>query len=818
MLSRLLVARCAVVLFCASTTIPAAHAQWTQDGSRIGGAFGGGVEIADVQRYSHGGFVALVPGQSLMDLRWMDGDGVDQWNVSPANNPFVYQGPNSFGFSGASMATVPSGDIYVGWTDLQYNSETFQTIATSRVQRLDASKAVLWDPEGMRVFPNSGSFTNSLAACAGASNDVIIAAVEFDSVQFVPRRLRLQRLLADSTRAWGPGGVVLEPVRDLPSFVPPAMQPDGAGGVYILWPEYSVELGEWDYRVQHVSAAGVAQWPAGGVLATTMPGSSPISSLLSDGAGGAYVVVKANSSEGSMVQAQRLTPAGTRLYGANGVELAGPATATSTPHSAFDADAQGLRLAWVDLAKQLRTRRFSAANGSALFTSAVLNQPLGGTTSYVGLQAVAGANGETTVSWSLDGADSRVMAQRLSASGAILWNQGGIVVCAPPGETPFTLFMIRDENDGVYCVFRRINGFVGSWFAMRIDADGDLRMLSGTITAAADVPADQGGALAITYRAPSTDAGFNLPEITGYNVWRLTTGLSAAQATALEPASEEDALAALASSIAGRLKLTPAQALRLRFPPGTWESLGFQSAVLDSQYRFIVPTRNDSGPLVPNADETFVVTAHTSSPSTFGISNAVNAHSRDNLAPAAPQQLAGALVSGTMRLTWAANGEADLGGYRVYRGAGPGFTPSPATLRGFAGLGAYDDGPFAPGSWYKVTAIDWHGNESLVAVLPPTAVTDAESQPAAHFDFLRTLGANPVRGDVAVEFGLRVAGHARVTVLDAQGRVTAVLADGPYEADAHRVAWSRRGARAGLYFVRVEAVGFVGVRKVVVGE
>ncbi len=462
-------------------------------------------------------------------------------------------------------------------------------------------------------------------------------------------------------------------------------------------------------------------------------------------------------------------------------------------------------------------RLFAAVDGSPISVNPVAVNLTSTSPNPRQVAVVACATGESIVAWTSEGTGGSLRAQRLTASGSIRWNSGGIAVCAHPSQVPGGLFAISDGSDGIYCVYSRVGSSSSYWFAMRVEADGDLAMLSGSLISATDIPVDEGGALALTCRAPSVDAGENLPEVTGYNVWRLTGGASANESLRSAPVSNEDALAALERSLRSTTRLTAAQAQRLRFPPGSWESLGFHAAVLDSQYRFIVATRNDSGPLIPNADETFVVTAHTSSPSNFGISNAIPGHSRDNLAPAAPQQLTGALAAGSLRLDWAANGEADLSGYRIYRGTTAGFIPSPANLRGSASLPSHDDGAFVSGSWYQVSAIDRHGNESAVATLSPSAVTDAGSPPA-HVDFLRMPSANPVRGELAVEFGLRSAGDARVTLLDAQGRVVALLADGAFEAGPHRLSLAGRSTHAGLYFVRIEANGFVAARKVVLAD
>jgi len=81
-----------------------------------------------------------------------------------------------------------------------------------------------------------------------------------------------------------------------------------------------------------------------------------------------------------------------------------------------------------------------------------------------------------------------------------------------------------------------------------------------------------------------------------------------------------------------------------------------------------------------------------------------------------------------------------------------------------------------------------------------------------------SLGAprpNPARGPVTIECVLPRAGHARLAVLDLQGREVATLADGELAAGPHAFEWSAGpgGARPGLYFVRLTTAGSVRLRR-----
>jgi probable HAF family extracellular repeat protein len=71
---------------------------------------------------------------------------------------------------------------------------------------------------------------------------------------------------------------------------------------------------------------------------------------------------------------------------------------------------------------------------------------------------------------------------------------------------------------------------------------------------------------------------------------------------------------------------------------------------------------------------------------------------------------------------------------------------------------------------------------------------------------------NPARGGTSFAFTLGAAGHARLGVYDASGRLVRTVQDGELAAGTHRLAWDGRDAdgqavRAGVYFMRLESAG-----------
>jgi choice-of-anchor C domain-containing protein len=87
--------------------------------------------------------------------------------------------------------------------------------------------------------------------------------------------------------------------------------------------------------------------------------------------------------------------------------------------------------------------------------------------------------------------------------------------------------------------------------------------------------------------------------------------------------------------------------------------------------------------------------------------------------------------------------------------------------------------------------------------------------PAASTLSLSAIAPDPVQADGRIAFTLPAAGHARLTILDVQGRMLARLADGAYGAGPHTVEFSpaRFGARPGVCVAVLQAAGRTLVRR-----
>jgi hypothetical protein len=207
----------------------------------------------------------------------------------------------------------------------------------------------------------------------------------------------------------------------------------------------------------------------------------------------------------------------------------------------------------------------------------------------------------------------------------------------------------------------------------------------------------------------------------------------------------------------------------------------------------------------------------------YWVSEPDSGYSVDNLAPAAPQGLAGDQIEvQAVQLTWDANTEDDLSHYAVYRSTDPNFVPGPGNRIGEPLLPELVDPEWRwnAGFYYKVTAIDVHNNESQHAALGPDVVVGADSDvPAA--TYLGNSYPNPFRRSTRIAFGLGEAGDVSLKVYDVSGRLVRVLVDGRRDARTHEVEWDgtdARGARvaSGVYFYHLTADQQTHIRKAVV--
>jgi hypothetical protein len=320
-----------------------------------------------------------------------------------------------------------------------------------------------------------------------------------------------------------------------------------------------------------------------------------------------------------------------------------------------------------------------------------------------------------------------------------------------------------------------------------------------TLVSVRDVPHDQGGKVFLRWTHSAFDTA-GIMSITGYRVWRRIPPGAAAAARAMHAGSGNEVVMRAAPSRDG------VNSTAIDY----WEALVTLPAEGLAGYGYTAPTTQDSLP-DGNPYTAFFITALTSNPALFYESNVDSGYSVDNLAPAPPAPFTGNFSAGATQLHWGRNTEPDLAGYRLYRGNSSSFVPDPTNLvvaqpdTGYSDIGV-------EGSFYKLSAVDIHGNQSVPALLTPDETTDAPGENGPRVMWLGPMTPNPARAGSELRFALPRAATVELSIYDSQGRLVRQLLRGSLDAGDHSVRWdgldrSGRQVGGGVYFTRMIAEG-----------
>jgi len=340
------------------------------------------------------------------------------------------------------------------------------------------------------------------------------------------------------------------------------------------------------------------------------------------------------------------------------------------------------------------------------------------------------------------------------------------------GQAGLALFAPYRGDRAICAVYKGDGKLFGSF--SNVVAPRIVATAAAAITGIADIAGDQGGQARLTFTRSAYDYSGSGTPITGYQVYRR---------------------AIIAGAIASPLAADP-NAVQL----AGWDYLLTVPATGEDVYQSVVSTLADSNGTGVHRAVLFVRAA-TATPTVFYDSPADSGHSVDNLAPAMPAPLTAAYVAGATRLHWLPNGENDLASYRVYKGASAGFVPGPGNLIASPPDTGYADAG-APGSFYKVSAVDVNGNQSTFALVGPDATTDVVPDGLAAFA-LERVRPNPAPASrLMVSFSLPVSAPARLEMFDVRGRRVAVQEVGG-QAGRNSVRLTSVRLAAGMYMLKL---------------
>jgi hypothetical protein len=616
--------------------------------------------------------------------------------------------------------------------------EAYRT--TVIAQRVTADGAVMWGDDGVLLCGSAGYKDDVNIAADGAGGAVVVWA---DTRRNMPLSMTgdiyAQKVAADGSVQWADDGQLVSSGAGYQIY--PAVVGDGDGGAIVTWNDFNRAIYAGVGRAQRIAANGSRAWLPNGVV-VTQTGVHYGPALTEDGAGGAIVAWN-----GSALLAQRLSHAGVAQWASGGVTVgsgqlaaivcdgAGGAIITWGDHRGTDIDIYAQRISGTGV------RQWATA-GVAI-TTAPGDQGMS-------TLAADGAGG-ALVSWvnlvSTPVYIDNVFAQRVTPTGELLWSRGGAAVCIAD-EAQYPGGIVSDGAGGAIVAWTDYRtAYPARAYAQWIDAAGATFRSEPVINSVRDVTPDQGGKVRIRWSASNLDhaaAGTAM-----YGVWRQTAAKDGVP---------------------------------------TWESLGTVMARGDASYSFTAVTFADSC-AAGSAPSTFMVDFHLLAWGEVWGSNPATGCSVDNLAPARPAHVH--LASGG-RLAWDTAVEPDFRQFTVY-GSSLGRLDDSATVVAQTTNNSVDIAGLAY-PYLLVTSSDIHDNES--AASGTSALSGVEISPVACLR-LHANTPNPFNPRTTIAYDLPRAGHARLDIYDAGGKLVRRLVDADLAAGRHEAAWDGRNDDGG---------------------
>lgn len=701
-----------------------------------------------------------------------------------------------------------SGGAIIAWDDARGGGDIY-------VQRLSAAANPYWTINGVAAC--SAIFQQDrVAITSDGSGGVVLAWQDFRGSTM---DIYAQRISGMGNPLWTANGVALCTADQWQSK--PVLIADGSGGAIVAWEDLRSFI-DYDVFAQRINGMGAPMWTAGGIPISVAGGAQNEPTMTRDDTGGAIIAWK-DSRSGLNIYAQRVNTIGAVQWTTDGVVVCNEASSQITPLIASDGN-NGAIVAWYDYrstsvdiyAQRLGptgTRQWTA--DGIVVTAAASDQ--------VRACIVPDGTGGAVVAWddSRSGGSYDVYAQRVSAAGAMYWTPNGALVSAAASwqQSPG---IAADNAGGVVIAWNDARSGTYDIYAQRLElGHGAWGHPEPYLTTVADVAQDQGGKVAVNWKASDHDV-LPGPSITHYSVWR---AVDIATFSALSGGADAGGSKVVSSpaSVARDFRGSAVYHERVNAQDYYFEWVANQTATQGVAYSLAAATRANTVGLV-TAPHYFQVVAHTGDASVVFKSTVMSGESVDNLAPEPPFILAAFRSGGDVHLRWNRVRVPDLRDYAVYRATASGVTPVPIHFLGSAEDTVLIDSA-APAStlYYIVTAYDVHENQSLASnEAMVSGSTGVGGPPSITALTLLQNFPNPFSSTTDFEIGLVKPSTVDIAVYDVAGRRVA-SSSRSLAAGWQRVTFDGRNERgqklpSGVYFYRVTANGETTTRKMVIGR
>jgi predicted lipoprotein with Yx(FWY)xxD motif len=327
---------------------------------------------------------------------------------------------------GAGIVSDSVGGAIVTWADNRSGNDAIYA------QRVSALGGFEWTSDGVLVSRPTHRLGDYEIIADGFAGAIVTWADYGNGFGDI----YAQWVNASGSVQWTAGGVAVCTEKENQSF--PQIASDGGGGAIVIWTDRRI-WSNYDIYAQRMSASGEALWTFNGVPICASAGNQGMARLVSDGAGGA-IVTWVDSRGGNLesdIYAQRVNASGEIQWALDGVPLCTAVELQNYPWIACDG-AGGAIVAWEDFRSGLSDIYAQRVNASGEIQWTLDGAPICVAANYQsGPQIVSDGAGGAIVAWqdSRNGTQNdNIYAQRVNGSGSVQWTADGVPLCAATGN------------------------------------------------------------------------------------------------------------------------------------------------------------------------------------------------------------------------------------------------------------------------------------------------------------------------------------------------------------------------------------------------
>jgi hypothetical protein len=423
--------------------------------------------------------------------------------------------------SGVTMVSDSSGGAIIVWQDHRNPKRNLYA------QRVDSSGNILWTANGVGVTLRNFDQQRPKVLNDGSHGAIVLWQ---DSVGG-NYDIYGQRLDPNGAQLWSTGVAVCAfPL----SQVNVKAQITPAGDIYTVWQDKR-NGSDYDIYVQKLNLSGVAQWTANGINICNLAGNQANPKISMDATGDAVIVWqdKRNGLDYD-IYAQRINPSGVAQWSANGV---GICTLTGSTQSAPDLNSQfmpnGTIFVWQDKRAGISNTDVYAqklnSSGAIQWASNGIVIANANAKQMAPNIITDGAGGGIIAFQDSSAGNWDVRAQRVSATGALLWTAGGMSVGTAAGDQINQSNISAGVGNSIYA-FQDMRSGNYDIYIYKLDSTGasiGITQLSGIKENISVYPNPSADKITFSFADQNENRNIVITDINGKEILREEIGRSA---------------------------------------------------------------------------------------------------------------------------------------------------------------------------------------------------------------------------------------------------------------------------------------------------